>query len=1072
MKINTCLLQVPLLGLLLVGSLFAQGSGVVVGVITDPSGAVAPGVEVTAVNVDTGVERQAVSDAEGRFQFPRLPVGNYQVVAQLEGFSTFASEIFKLDIDTSRRVNVQLQVGQVSETVEVSGSVLQVDTEGSTIKETIDVRRIEELPLNGRNPLQLQLLVPGTNTGPGVPNLSENQGVSVNGARGISNTYMLDGGDNNDPLSNSAAVVPNPDAVAEFTIMTNNYEAKYGRNAGAVVNTSTKAGTNEFHGTLFNFLRNDAMDARNFFALGIGKLRRNQFGGSVGGPIIKNRTFFFFSDQMLRERRGATFSGLTAPTAEQRTGDFSNALRKPVDPATRTRFPNDQIPTALIDPASINFLDLLIPLPNAPNNRHVFNRPQDTDGNQIIGRVDHVISDKHRLFGRYFLDRSTQAGVLSAQVPSLESQVEFETMNATVNHTYTPSASLMNSLQFTFGKSLVDRGPLPIGGGLGTNYQDLGVNVPRAAPDDQVEEYGLVAHFRGQVAGYWNLNQDNLVKIDRRTYQFKDDVSWIRGAHTFEFGGEIRNTSNDRVTANGVDIQYNFTGLFSDESLADLLIGRAANTLHGSLRINELRGNAFHLYMQDKWQLKQNLTLSLGLRYDPFIPYYDKAFSPSQITVFRPGVQSTLFPTAPLGLVYGGDLNGAIPKGGTSSDWRNLVPRFSLAWRPMAKTSIRMGYGMFYETPRYFTLSNFVNSPPFSRQVRGNDVKFSDPYAGGASGFPFPGAANLSQEELQNFQFRTPVGFGLSVQEDLKAGYNQQWNVNVQRELGDILFTAAYIGAKASKLPTNQEVNPAFFGPGATAGNIHSRRLYPNFQGVGSFNNVGFSTYNAVQLTANKRFSKGFTLLAHYTYAKTIDNASQDGGLPAQFSLDPSAAKGLADFHLAHRFVSSFLWELPSPSDNRVVNHILGGWQANGIYTAQSGSPFDVVSGRDIALCGCGTNRPNQVGDPFLDSDRTRSEKIQQFFNPAAFALPAAGNFGNVGRNIMTGPTFWNVDFALFKKIPIRETMRLEFRAEFFNFFNHANLGNPISNISAGARGQITSATDARVTQFALKFVF
>lgn len=1061
-----------LISLILPLAAYAQGTGVVVGAVTDPSGAVAPGVEVSVINVDTGVARQATSDEQGRFQFPRLPVGQYRVEAQLAGFSTFSSEAFQLDVDTSRRVNVQLQVGEVTETVQVTGSVLHVDTEGSTLKETIDARRIEELPLNGRNALQLQLLVPGTNTGPGVPNLSQNTGVSVNGSRGISNSYMLDGGDNNDPLSNSAATAPNPDAVAEFTIMTNNYEAKYGRNAGAVVNVATKSGTNEFHGSLFEFLRNDNVDARNFFALEKGKLRRNQFGGSLGGAIVKNKTFFFVSDQVLRERLGATFSGLTVPTQAMRGGDFSSATRKPVDPDTGERFANDQIPTGRIDQAGQNFLDLLIPLPNAPNNRHVFNRPQDTNGNQVIGRVDHFVSEKHRIFGRFFIDRSNQQGTLAAQVPTLTSKVAFETMNSTVNYTFTPTANFMNSAQFTLGKSLVDRGPLPIGGGLGTNYQDLGVNVHRGAPDDQIEQYGLVAHYRGSVSGYWNLNQINLVKIDRKTYQFKDDVSWILGAHTIEFGGETRETTNDRVTANGVDLQYSFTGRFTDEAFGDFLIGRAASANQGSLRINQLRGKAFNFYVQDKWQATSNLTVSVGLRYDPFIPFYDKAFSPSQVSIFRPGVQSTLFPTAPLGLVYGGDLNGKIPRGGTVSDWNNFAPRLSVAWRPLAKTSIRAGYGMFFEQPRYFTLSNFVNSPPFAQQVRLNDVQFSDPYAGRVDPFPFPGASNLSQDVLQNFNFLTPIGFGLSVQDQLKAGYSQQWNFNIQREFGDILFTAAYVGAKSTKLPTTQEVNPSIYNPTATTANIDSRRLYPNFQGVNSFNNVGFSNYNAVQLTVNKRFSQGFTLLAHYTYAKTIDNASEDGSLPAQFSLDPSDAKGLADFHLAHRFVSSFLWELPGPKQNVLAKSVFGGWQANGIFTSQSGSPFNVISGRDVAICACGTNRPNLVGDPYLSSDRTRAEKIQQFYDPSAFALPAAGGFGNVGRNVLTGPMLWNLDFALFKNIPVKERMEVEFRAEFFNFLNHANLSNPQGNISSAVRGQITDAGAARITQFGLKFIF
>lgn len=763
------------LSILLCGLAYGQGTGTVIGFVQDATGAVAPSVGITLVNLDTGVVQSASSDEQGRFQFPRVAVGNYRLTAELSGFNRFVSENFKLDVDTTRRVNVELRVGDVTESVTVEGSVLRVDTEGSTLKETVDVRRVEELPLNGRNPLQLQLLIPGTNLGPGVPNLSENQGVSVNGARAISNNYMLDGGDNNDPLSNSAAVVPNPDAVAEFTIMTNNYDAEYGRNTGAVINVATKAGTNEFHGSLFEFHRNNIFDARQFFATQQGKLIRNQFGGSVGGPIAKNRTFFFFSNQVLRERRGATFSGLTVPTEAERGGDFSATARKPRDPSTGQLFPDARIPASRLDPASQNFLKTFIPLANAPNQRHIFNRVDNTDGSQLIGRVDHVLSEKHRLFVRAFRDTSLQEGERIAQIPNLLSKVDFQTMNAAVNHTFTPGANFMVSSQFTFGRSLVDRGPVPFGGGEGISYRDLGVNTPRAAPESQIQQYKLIPHYRGQVTGFWNLNQDNLVEIDRKTFQYKQDASLILGGHTLKFGGEYRGTRNDRVTANGVDPQFNFTGQFTDNAMADFLIGRAARMLQTSLRINALRGHAFAMYLQDKWQATQKLTISLGLRYEPFIPFNDVNFEPSQISVFRPGLQSTLFPTAPPGLLFGGDLNGQIPLGGTPSDWNNFAPRVSVAWRPFARTSIRAGYGIFYETPRFFTLSNFVNSPPFAMENTLNDVQFSNPYAGRINPFPFPGAANMSKEELRNFQFLRPLGFGLSIEDNFVAGYNSPW---------------------------------------------------------------------------------------------------------------------------------------------------------------------------------------------------------------------------------------------------------------------------------------------------------
>ena len=1062
----TRLLSIAAFLALLPASLMAQATGLIVGTVQDASGAVIPGAQVKAINELTGLEWETVSDQGGRFNFPRMPVGNYHVEVTQQGFTQFLSEPFRLDADQSRQVTVALEVGQVTESITVAGAVTEVETVGGTLKEIIDERRITELPLNGRNPVQLILLVPGVVSGPGSSSLNQNMALAVNGARAVSNNYLLDGGDNNDPQQNVAAIMPNPDALEEFSVLTNNFSAEYGRNMGAIINAVTKSGTNQYHGSAYEFLRNDALDARSFFGLATGKLRRNQFGATTGGPIAKNRTFFFGAYEGVRQRQAATFSGLFVPTALERAGDFSATGRKPKDPLTGEAFPNHLIPETRFDAASLNFLNELIPLPTSAAGRHIFNRPNNFGSDQYIGRVDHQISDAQRLSGR--LLRQTSNEFKTGGLPRLTADINFINWNAQGQHTWTLTPSLLATAQFTFNRTEIDRGPLPTIGESGqeVSYQSLGVGVNRGAPESQIE---LVPHYRGQVNGFWNLRQENLVRIDRKTFQGRYDVSYTSGAHMMKFGGEYRHSQSFRVTANLVDPQFNFTGRFSGNSYGDFLLGRPANFRQGSLRINDIRARAPNFYFQDDWKIRSNVTLSLGMRWEPYLPFYS---APDELSVFREGRQSTLFPNAPEGLLYAND--SGVHRGGAPADWNNFAPRLGLAWSPFGhkKTSIRAAYGVFYDTPRFHYLSHFVNSPPYSLQTRVNGPEsFTNPYGGMAN--PFPYQQPQTDQERAEYQYIFPVEIGLSVAESTVAAYNQQWNFNVQQELvRDFIVTAAYVGSKATKLPLRRQINPAIFREGATLRNTNQRRIFgPTFQGIRNYETSAYSTYHAAQFTVNKRFSKGYTVLAHYTVGKAIDLSATESA-PPQDPLNLRLDKALADFDVRQRFVASFLWDLPSPSDSGVGKWVLGGWQTNGIFTAQSGRAFSATTGRDIALAGFGRQRPHLVGNPFLDTGRSKGELIQQYFDASAFENPVTGTFGNAGRNIIIGPGNWNLDFALFKKFGITERMELQLRWEMFNAFNHANLLNPRNNINARNPGRITGTSAPRIMQFGLRLEF
>jgi outer membrane receptor protein involved in Fe transport len=1024
-----------------------------------------PGVNVKVRSEQTGLELSAISDEGGRFNFPRVPVGNYKILAAKEGFRQFQSETFRLDADQSREVSVTMDLGATADSVTVTGAVAQVDTVNATIREVVDEKRIAELPLNGRNPLQLVQLVPGAVTGPASGSLSRNDGIAVNGSRGTGTNYLLDGGDNNDPQENVGAVVPNPDALEEFSVQTNNYSAEYGRSSGGVVNAITKSGTNRFHGSAWEFLRNNALDARSFFALEKGVLRRSQFGASAGGPVIRNKIFFFGSYEGVRQYRGGVVSNLVVATQAERNGDFSSSAQRPRDPVTNQPFPNAQIPAARFDPAARKYLDILqIPLPNASGNRHIFNSPESTDSDQYLGRVDYNVSAKHRLNGRFF--ETSAQDLLVAGLPILRSEVAFDTWNVSGQHSWTVSPSMLFVSQYTWNQSQIDRGPLPV---PGLSYQDMGVRVNRGGTSALGKE--LVPHFRGGVNGYWNLNQDNLVLIDRTTRQFLENGSWTRGAHLIKFGGEFRWGKSDRITANGVDPQFTFNGQISGNAFADLLLGRPLSFTQGSVRINQIRAKTYSLYVQDDFKATQRLSLNFGLRYEPLFPFYSAA---DELTVFRPGQgRSKVYPTAPEGLLYAGD--SGIPRGGTRSDRNNLAPRFGFAYSPFkqGKTSVRGAYGFFYDLPRFHEVSHFVNSPPYSLQLTVNQPSsLSDPYQGRAN--PFPYTPPSSAQEKSAYQFLLPVTVGLTVDPFFAAPYMQQWNFNIQHQLvSDYVVTASYVGTKGTKLPIRRELNPAIFGTGATLANINQRRIYaPNYQSIINYENTINSTYHAFQTTLNKRYSRGFTILASYNWSKSLDGMSLDvDGFNGQDTLNSRADKALSDFDVRHRFVASFLWEMPGPKTG-FAKHVLGGWQSNGILIGQAGRPFTVVGGQDRALSGTGTQRPDLNGDPRLSAGRSRDQLMAGYFNPAVFALPALGRYGNSGRNSLVGPGNYNLDFALFKKFALREHWQLQYRWEMFNALNHANLGQPRANISVARTGQIDTTSGPRVMQMGLRMVF
>ncbi len=895
--------------------------------------------------------------------------------------------------------------------------------------------------------------------------------MSVNGSRANANNYILDGAQNNDHYNNAPNPMPNPDALSEFSVQTNSFSAEFGRQPGAIVNAVTRSGTNQLHGSAFWFVRNQAVNAANFFAPIVdGRkrqdgLKRNQAGATAGGPVFlpklyngKDKTFFFFSYQATIERRAPNVVGIVVPTAAQRQGDFSALGRPIIDPVTRQPYPNNRIPPEQLSPISQGIL-AKIPVPTS-GNRIFVAAPNNFNDHQFLVRIDQHISAKNRLTGRFWNSAADTPAYLN---PSnyLEVTVGRTWLNRSTSITdvHVISPNLTNQLFFSFNRT--DGNNVPIYpersiASLGSKYYN----------DDKPQ-------WHVTVVGYWGtLNTGDTNRFLRDEYQFSDTVRWSKGRHQITLGGEYGYGIGDVVnnfTANG---QWNFNAQagFTGDSLADFLIGRF-NTLRQG--IGEYRRTRFHrasMFAQDAWKLHPRFNLDLGVRWEPFFPFRELD---GKLAAWRPGQRSTRYINAPVGVLFPGD--PGVPWGGFNIAWRNLGPRLGFAWDVFGdgKTAVRGGYGVFFDLPNTISMNNQSNQAPFGTQVTINGTmtnSFADPWAGRTN--PFPAPTNPPRDvvfpQYGNQEVFAP---------DFRNGYVQSWNLTLEREVGfGFIARASYAGSKGTRLLVKREINAAIYSPGATTATTNQRRPMQPVGSVALYEPVSNSTFHALQLTAERRFSGGFSILANYQFAKAIDDSSAVKGTAITRTNPYNQAfdKGPADFDKRHVANVSALWDLPVRFQNRTINRLLGGWSLNGIASLWSGYPFTVFSGVDNARTGTGNQRADLIGDPYFASDRTRDQKIAEWLNKAAFRPGGAilGTFGNLGRNTFRGPGFATLDLGLFKRFQITETASAVFRFESFNALNRVNLGGPNSTQTNANFMRTTSAEDPRILQFALRLVF
>ncbi len=1039
------------------------------GTVTDFSGARVPGANVAITNVETGFGQTTVAGMDGAFLFPRLPVGNYELRADKPGFSTYLQKGIQLAVNQLASQTIVLQIGKVAETTTVEANADLVETRSGTVGQLVDKEKITELPLNGRLAQRLVFLSAGTvDLGRNGCRICGNGGVypneqtaGVNGAGMGQVNYQLDGVGHNDTYLNVNVPFPNPDAIQEFNLQANNFTAEYGHAGGGIVNIVTRSGTNELHGSVFEFLRNGDLNARNFFAPTQDTLKRNQFGGSVGGPLRRNKLFFFGTYQGTRATSAASGNIAFVPTPAERAGDFSGG-KQLIDPATNLPIPGNRIPATLLDPVSQYFVQH-IPRPDGPGRQLTYLGTKSVSrDDQFMPKVDYS-GGRHQLSVRYFYTKFSQPAVIPADnvLAANTSGHEVRVQNVGVNYTLTFSPHMLLSSTFGWNQQAGgSRSSAPF------SLADAGARIASSV-DSTLK---TPPELNISVSGGFGIGTNHFGTFDRGDYTWRENLTWIRGGHELHFGGELVRLSNDLFNTFGMGSEISF-GNLSGDGIADFMMGRVEEFFQGGGEFKNMRGRRVGLYAQDNWRVNRALTVNLGLRWDPWLPYREIE---GRVICFAPGMTSSRFPNAPPGLIYGGDNPDAgCPEAGAPRRLTPFAPRagFALRLTRDGKTSLRGGFGIFYVPIQSNTYNVYADMAPFAPTFDLTDVSFRDPY--GSAGLPNPFPAQYGPTiPGRDVQFTLPAALRAVFSRDFTVPALYGWNLSLERQFGaDWVGRAAVIGNKGTHMfaqsENSREINPAIYGLGATVANTQARRLYQDFGPIGFFESGNNTHYNSLQLNMEKRFSHGFTMLASYTWSKKMDDYQWTNPFDRRFDY------GIARDDVPHNFKFSNVWNVPHTPFQGVAGKLLNGWMLNSIVNWQSGFPFSVTSGRDNSLTGVGRDRADYLGGvAALDTGRPHGELIARYFNTAAFAPNAIGTFGNSGKNILRGPRFFNTDFGATKRTALTERAAVDFRAEFFNVFNNVNFTLPNSNQSSGQFGRVTSALDPRILQFGLRLQF
>jgi Carboxypeptidase regulatory-like domain/TonB-dependent Receptor Plug Domain len=1083
------------------------------GIVSDPSGAVVAGATVGVREVGTGYTQTTSSTSAGQYSFPSLPVGNYEISVSMAGYTSYVQRGIVLSLGQAASQNVQLKVGAVSQQVVVNANASLVTTDSPTVGQLIDQKEISELPLNGRDVQQLVFLAPGAtnvtanycaaNCEGGVFPSEQYAKVNGGGANGVN--YLLDGVDANDTYINTNVPFPNPDAIQEFNLITGNMSASFGNAIGGVVNVVTKSGTDHIHGDVFEFFQNSALDASNYFSGGVvNPLKQNQFGGSIGGPIVKNRLFYFGSYQGTRFRTVQNGQIASVPDAAERTGDFGDlctnfggafvagvctggsGTTQLVNPSTGGNYANNIVP---VSPVATYFLNH-IPLPNGPNDQLTFNGGPDVQNtNEYLAKLDFNFG-KHHLSGHYFQMTYTDPVFVppSNNLLELRGDAEHLTLkNISIVDIYTISPTFLLSSYFGYNSengATLSSAPFSVA--------DAGVNI--AVPPNLGGGNSAVLNFT--IGGDIYLPGPPFGNWDRGDQSLREIATWIKGKHEVQFGGEIlrvRLPMGNQYQESGV---FDFEGL-SGSPLADFELGAVSTfTQGGGLYLN-FTGYRESLFVQDSWKTTPRLLLTAGLRWDPFFPYTD---SLGRVACFVPGAQSQRFPTAPVGMLFGGkNHDPGCPDSSIYNNAKNFGPRVGFAYRLTqdGNTSIRGGAGYYYEAPNTVSFEDVVGVPPFapvlnlsSNQGSGTPwVSLSDPYGSQGAANIFPGnfgpvnptagtaifpTSGISFNQIFDRHFRLPMV--LSYNLTVERGFKQDW-----------MLRAAYVGNNGHHLSGtgDQESGLLQLNP-----NINGQPAYPNYGSIASINSGVDSNYNAAQITLEKRMVHGFSFLTNFTWSKELDDFAPAGGSPfltnsctcgRYFDYGPS------DDDISKTFKLNGEYLVPHIGLPKGISQVVNGWEFSGTLSWQTGFPFSIFSDMDNSGSGIFGDRADlaagSVQQSVLSNGRSHAAEVQEWFNTSAFQQNAPGTFGDTGKNILRGPRFFDADLAAVKNAKLTERLSMEFRAEFFNAFNNVNFARPDGNLLDSTYGEITGMAGAsssntygtaqpRIIQFATKFLF
>jgi len=1065
------------------------------GVVTDPSGAAIPDAKIIATQTDTNAVRTVQSGAGGTYVLPGLAIGRYKLQVEAKGFTTYVQTGIILQVGESPEINIALKLGAITTQVVVTSNVAMVQADTASVSQVIDQARMVELPLNGRVPTQLVLLSGAANDiGPSNGyNYSDLTGskdywgaddISVSGGQANGTLYLLDGGENMDSEQNVNLPLPFPDALQEFSVETNALSARYGMHPGAVVNAVTMSGTNEFHGDLFEFVRNGDANAIDYFATQQDSLKRNQFGGTLGAPILKNKVFGFFGYQETKIRTAPPSTFSYVPTSAALSGDFSQlegagcqssgVARTIIDPTTGQPFAGSQIPTSRFNQQALNLLKM-IPLATDPCGEITYSLPEPQTERQIVGRGDSNLNSKNSLFGRIFLADYFSPGPFSSSnilLTQLRGVIDHN-LAAVLGETYTLSPNAVNAFHAAYTRLTIVRGPSP----NDIDLAKIGVNIPYQPVSDYIY-VGVSGHFTvgcGSCA-------PNI--IEQNNTQLSDDIDVSIGRHHLSVGGEWINHWLKNWGTGRAEGSFAFTGQSTNDALVDFMLGLPSSFVQGNVGESDGRQNYFGAYAHDVIRLSKTLTAQLGVRWEPNLWGHDRFNKENHFSqsAFTAGTTSSVFTNAPAGLQFPGD-PGVPSSFSTNHIWK-FEPRAGIAWSPNGngRQVIRVGYGLFYDLLAVGYWSDEVTDAPWGNTITLPTPAggFTNVYAGYPGGNPFP----YPQPPLKTASF--PSG-GVYYTYPLNAHetYTHQWNLTYEvQPFNDWVFSAGYLGNITLHVYSSDDINAGVYIPGtcdgapcSTTSNTNQRRvLYLQNPVVGSAysdifqaNDGGVSRYEALLLKGEHRFNHNFTIMANYTYGHCISDADMDGDLGGSQTQNPNNLKGEhgnCGFDIRQGLNVSAVVESPHLK-NSLADRLVGTWTLAPILTARSGTWFSPFTGVDNSLTSIGNDRPNLVGNPYV-----RNLKTLQWLTPSGYVPNPIGTFGNAGNDSLEGPKAVNLDAALSREFTVRERMHFELRFEAFNLANHPNFSNPDPSLSDSTFGQIQSDVGPRILQFAGRLHF